>query len=182
MKLFITTILFAYSSLSMAKTTLTTVGDVGQILTPALGLGTTLYLKDYAGTKQWAYSQGTTFLATQALKYGTNKVKIGSTRLGRRPNGGNHNFPSGHTSSVCAGAYFIGKRYGWEYGAAPMGLAFVTGYSRVKADYHTTAAVVAGCALGIVANEIFVEKYNAPTSVTPYLGANGAGVSASVRW
>ncbi|HEX6590789.1 MAG TPA: phosphatase PAP2 family protein [Moraxellaceae bacterium] len=118
-------------------------GDMLQYLLPALGLTGALYTGDTEGAKEWAYSIGATMLATTALKQGFN-----STSWGERPNGGQHSFPSGHTSMACAGATFIGERYGWDLGAAAMVPAAFVGYSRVDEGLHHWRDVVAGCALG----------------------------------
>lgn len=118
-------------------------GDIFQYLLPAVGLGASAYLGDKEGMKEWGYSMGATMLATTALKAGFN-----STSLGERPNGGQHSFPSGHTSMACAGAAFIGERYGWDLGAVAMVPAAFVGWSRVDEDMHHWRDVIAGCALG----------------------------------
>lgn len=98
-------------------------GDVLQILIPSFAYGTTLYLDDTDGETQMYQSFFTTVAITQSLKYGINK---------KRPNGGNHSFPSGHTSAAFQGAAFIHQRYGWSYAIpAYIGASFV-GYSRVE--------------------------------------------------
>ncbi|MDQ8036886.1 MAG: phosphatase PAP2 family protein [Pedobacter sp.] len=119
-------------------------GDIFQYLLPALGLTGALYTGDNEGVKEWAKSMGATMVATVALKKGFN-----STSWGERPNGGQNSFPSGHTSMACAGATFIGERYGWDLGAAAMVPAALVGWNRVDEDMHHWRDVVAGCALGI---------------------------------
>ena len=119
-------------------------GDIFQYLLPALGLTGALYTGDHEGVKEWAYSMGATMLATTALKKGFN-----STSLGERPNGGQNSFPSGHTSMACAGATFIGERYGWDLGAAAMVPAAFVGWNRVDEDMHHWRDVAVGCALGV---------------------------------
>lgn len=118
-------------------------GDVFQYVLPALGLAGAAYTGDKEGMKQWGYSMGSTIVATTALKAGFN-----STSWGERPNGGQHSFPSGHTSMACAGAAFIGERYGWDLGAAAMVPAAFVGWTRVEEDMHHWRDVIAGCALG----------------------------------
>jgi membrane-associated phospholipid phosphatase len=118
-------------------------GDIFQYLLPALGLAGAAYNGDKEGMKEWGYSMGATILATDALKAGFN-----STSLGERPNGGQHSFPSGHTSMACAGATFIGERYGWDLGAVAMVPAAFVGWNRVDEDMHHWRDVIVGCALG----------------------------------
>ncbi len=118
-------------------------GDIFQYLLPALGLTGALYTGDKEGVKEWAQSMGATMLATAALKKSFN-----STAWGERPNGGHDSFPSGHTSMACAGATFIGERYGWDLGAVAMVPAAFVGWNRVDEDMHHWRDVAAGCALG----------------------------------
>jgi membrane-associated phospholipid phosphatase len=89
---------------------------------------------------------GRTWLATEALKYGTDET---------RPNGGPRSFPSGHTSIAFAGAEFIRKEYGWGWAAPAYLAAGFVGWSRVEARKHYTHDVIAGAAVGILANHDF---------------------------
>ena len=77
-----------------------------------------------------------------------------------RPNGRDEDyFPSGHTSMAFQGASFIHKRYGLEYSIpAYIGAGFVA-YSRVEADEHDVADVVAGAALGIASSMYLTKSY-----------------------
>ena len=67
---------------------------------------------DQEGVYQLGKTMATNLAATYALKYATN-----DTAWGERPNGEDYSFPSGHASDSCAGATFIGQRYGWRYGS-----------------------------------------------------------------
>jgi len=80
---------------------------------------------------------------TEALKYTVNE---------NRPNGGEHSFPSGHTSFAFTGAEFIRKEYGWRWGAPAYAVAGYVGYSRVAAREHHARDVLAGAVIGILAN------------------------------
>lgn len=85
---------------------------------------------------------------TEALKFAVNE---------KRPNGGDHSFPSGHTSFAFSGAEFIRKEYGWQWGIPAYLAAGYVGWSRVEANAHHTHDVLAGAAIGILANHDFGE-------------------------
>jgi hypothetical protein len=72
-----------------------------------------------------------------------------------RPDGGKHSFPSGHTSMAFAGAEFIRKEMGWSWGAPALGVAAFVGWSRVESRRHYTHDVLAGAAIGVLANHDF---------------------------
>ena len=89
---------------------------------------------------------GRTVVVTKALKFSIDET---------RPNGGQHSFPSGHTSMAFAGAEFLRKQYGWRWGAGAYLAASFVGWSRVEADQHYVHDVLAGAAIGILANHDF---------------------------
>ena len=89
---------------------------------------------------------GRSWAVTAALKYSVDET---------RPDGGSRSFPSGHTSLAFTGAEFIRKEYGWGWGAPAYLFASFVGYSRVQADKHYTHDVLAGAAIGILANHDF---------------------------
>lgn len=111
---------------------------------PTLGLNadTVIHL-DGNPRHDLALAFGRSVVVTQALKFSFNE---------RRPNGGDHSFPSGHTSFAFTGAEFIRKEYGWWWGAPAYALASYVGYSRVRSREHYTHDVVAGALIGILAN------------------------------
>jgi membrane-associated phospholipid phosphatase len=85
-------------------------------------------------------AQAVTGLVTQAVKVGVNR---------RRPDGGHHGFPSGHSSASFATAAVITRHFGWRYGSlAYAGAAYVAA-SRVADRRHFPSDVVFGAALGI---------------------------------
>lgn len=129
-------------------------GDIFQVLNPLIATGITLYKGDYQGTKQYAYNFAATFAATEVLKYSFN-----NTAWGKRPNGGSESFPSGHTSSACSAAAFVGDRYGWQYSLPLLGTALFTGYSRVDEHFHHWRDVIAGCALGYGVSALITTPY-----------------------
>ena len=72
-----------------------TYADIGAIGIPVAAGAITLVRDDRDGLWQLAKTGGSAFLVTEVLKY-----SIDSTR----PNGENHSFPSGHTSTAFSGA------------------------------------------------------------------------------
>ena len=136
----------------------------------ALAAGSTLAKSDAPGAWQLAYTIGSTFLATEALKAAIKE---------QRPDGsGNDSFPSGHTSMAFAAATYFNIRYGheypqyvpWVYGAAAL-----TGIARVEAKKHYAQDVVAGAALGWVLARYFTTAQDAQVTVAPT--ADGAAVT-----
>ena len=153
-------------------------GDIIQIALPAIGLGTALYRNDREGMKEWAYSVGSTLLATAALKRAVNP-----TPWGERPNGGSYSFPSGHTASACSGASFIGQRYGWTYGSIAMLPAAYVGYTRVDEDLHHWRDVIVGCALGIGFSYYLVQpEQSHPISIIPEISQHSWAVGLHMNY
>lgn len=153
-------------------------GDIIQIVLPAIGLGTAFYRNDNEGMKEWAYSFGSTMLATAALKEAVNP-----TSWGERPNGGQYSFPSGHTASACSGAAFIGQRYGWTYGGMAMLPAAFVGYTRVDEDLHHWRDVIAGCALGIGFSYYFVQpEHSNPVAIIPEIGEHSWALGFRMKY
>ena len=150
--------------------------DTAQWLMPVAALATTYWRDDREGRWQFFESLGTTVVATEALKKAFN-----STSWGRRPNGGENSFPSGHTSSTCGAGFFLQRRYGWALGAPALGVAAFTGYTRVDERAHHWRDVIAGCALAWGSARYFVDRQRSgQLELQPELGARSA--SMSFRW
>ncbi len=147
-------------------------GDIIRLLIPSIAFGTTIYLHDKQGRRQFYKSFFTNLATTYALKNIVDK---------ERPNGKSQSFPSGHTSVAFQGAAFIHKRYGLKYAIpAYLGASFV-GYSRVESDNHYVEDVIAGAAIGIASSYIFTKPYKG-LEVTPVAGNGVYGVSISKSW
>ncbi len=159
--LFSFSILFVNVSLSQKEDThekwefiLEDTGDVLQLALP-LGAGlTTVFKRDWQGTKQFALSYATSILVTYSLKRIIRK---------QRPEGRYlyDAFPSGHTTSAFSGASFIQRRYGWKYGKWAYVLASIVGLSRLEGPvgWHDTWDVLAGAVVGIGSTYIFTTPY-----------------------
>ena len=171
-------VLLASSSLlpahatAQAKLATTKIGDVGEVALPAAAAALALAHHDGKGIRELALASATTLGVVFTLKPIINR---------RRPNGGNHSFPSGHTASAFMGAAFLQVRYGWAYGLPAYAAAAFVGYSRVHAKEHWTTDVVAGAALGIASNLAFTRRYHR-VQLTPTAVPGGVGVSALVAW
>jgi len=169
--LFFTFLLPLPSALASDKAEST--GSVLRTLIPAVAYGTTFYLHDSDGRKQFYKGFFTNLAVTYALKKSISKT---------RPNGSdNESFPSGHSSVAFQGAAFIHKRYGLKYAVpAYLGASYVA-WSRVESDNHYTIDVVAGAAIGIASSFIFTKPYKGFV-VTP-IAANGIyGIGISKQW
>ena len=147
-------------------------GDVLQVLIPSLAYGTTLYLDDSEGEIQMYKSFFTTVGITQALKYGVNR---------KRPNGGDHSFPSGHTSAAFQGAGFIHARYGWKYAVPAYISASFVGYSRVYANKHFPSDVWAGAIIGTLSSFYFATPYK-DINIQPTANNGEYGLQVNTTW
>jgi len=149
-------------------------GDIVQIALPVTALAMTVAYDKREGAIQFAKA----FMAAEAATYGL-KYSINS----RRPNGGDHSFPSGHTAAAFAGASFIQQRYGSEYGIPAYIAATLVGVSRITSDNHYLQDVVAGAAIGIGANLIFTKRFEGKNiAVTPVSLNKGAVLLLSYNW
>lgn len=144
------------------------VGDVLQVAIPALAYGSTFYQDDAVGRRQFYQSFASNVALTHTLKYAIDK---------KRPNGGRHSFPSGHTSTAFQGASFVHKRYGLNY-AIPMyvGASFV-GYSRVVANKHDVVDVLAGAGIGMLSSFYFTQKLDDHTHIATNFSSDYYGVN-----
>jgi membrane-associated phospholipid phosphatase len=126
-----------------------TYADIGAIGIPAAAGAITLARDDRPGLLQLGLTGGSSLLVTTALKHG-----IDSTR----PNGGDHSFPSGHTTMAFAGGGYLRVRYGWRVGLPFELLAATVGFARVQSRDHHWYDVVAGAAIGEGAAQIFTHR------------------------
>lgn len=170
MKPLLTIVLFL-SLLCPAKEPVPNLGDRLQWAIPATAFATTLSLRDKEGQEQFLYSASASLAVTCLLK---------ETIDERRPNGGRHSFPSGHTSSAFQGASFIQRRYGWEFGAPAYLAATYTGWSRVENNKHFGHDVLASAALGIVASYSFTTPFGEDTKASLFSDGEAVGVQLSL--
>tara|TARA_Y100001954_G_scaffold221011_1_gene256698 strand:+ start:1216 stop:1737 length:522 start_codon:yes stop_codon:yes gene_type:complete len=133
----------------LAKSDYTKWGDYNQFTVPLLSLGFSWYKKDYKSLELLAKS----YITTQGITHFTKKI-INA----KRPNGGNHSFPSGHTASAFTGVNFLYKHYGPTYALPALLIASSVGHSRIKGKYHTLFDVVCGALLSIGIDEFYYRK------------------------
>ena len=118
----------AFASQLDAQDGVETSGDILATALPAAALISTLVWKDgQPATLQFAKTIVTSFGVTHVLKRVVDKP---------RPNGGDHAWPSGHTSSAFTGAAVLQIRHGWTVGIPAYLLAGYVGWTRVYVDAH----------------------------------------------
>jgi hypothetical protein len=151
-----------------------TAADVGQVGLVAMALGKSVYEGDGQGLRQLAWTEGSTVVATEALKYAIRE---------ERPNGRNEqSFPSGHTAFSFAAAGYVQRRYGWEWGLPATVAATLVGVSRVQSRDHHWYDVVAGAALGEGMAWIFTTPRDSKVSFMPWADSQGAGFAYYARF
>ena len=128
-------------------------GDNLQIALPISAFTSTFIWKDHSARApgQFIQAMGTSFVITHSLKRLINK---------ERPNGGEHSFPSGHTSAAFTGAAFIERKYGFQAGIPVYLLASYVGWSRVNANKHDYWDVIGGILVGYGSAYIFTTPIN----------------------
>ncbi|TBX70197.1 phosphatase PAP2 family protein [Flavobacterium silvisoli] len=132
---------------------ITSAGDILQFAIPATALTSALIYND-DGTKP-ALQLTLTYFTGCAIQQSLKRIV-----LKPRPDcSDNYSFPSGHTTSAFAGAAFIQRRHGWQYGIPSYVLASFVGYSRIQAKKHDGWDVLAGATIGTGTAYIFTKPY-----------------------
>jgi len=110
----------------------------------------------------------------------TQSIKAAAHRT--RPNGGNHSFPSGHTSATFATAAVIQQHYGWKAGAPLYALGAYVSVSRMVDNKHWASDVIFGTAIGIVSGRAASLGHGTQrVSVAPSLLPGGFAIAGSIR-
>lgn len=127
------------------------VGHYTQIGLPLTALGISIAKGDKEGVTSLLKSFVVETAVAQSLK------RIVNTK---RPSGGRHSFPSGHTAVSFMSSTYLWKRYGWEYGVPATVLAGFVGYSRFGTDepVHYFTDVVAGAIVGLACSLLFTKE------------------------
>ncbi len=124
-----------------------------------------LVLRDWVGLKQLSVVVLAGTAATHIPKHVLDRVTIGGTRLGERPNRptSRHNMPSGHSSLASAVIWFLGRRYGWGWLALTVPITLATMGTRVLLNAHTISAVLVGALVGLLVTALFVTRREKPS-------------------
>ena len=146
-----------------------TSGDILVSVLPASYMITTLSLQDWEGLKQGAFTGALTAGIGSGLKYLIDKERPDKSN--------NKSFPSLHTGFSFAGATFIQRRYGWEWGIPAYAVATYVGWSRVYGKKHDWVDVTTGAALGIGCAYLFTRPYNKKNNHQTTFSTN-AGLSS----
>jgi membrane-associated phospholipid phosphatase len=105
----------------------------------------------------------------------TRGIKLAAGR--RRPNGGHHAMPSGHTSATMATAAIVDAHFGWKVGVPAYALAGFVGWTRVRDDAHWLSDVAAGAAIGAIsARAVLHGRHVRGWTITPTASAGGVGI------
>ncbi len=125
--------------------------DIAMFAPAAAGAGVAIANGDYKGLLQLGESLVASVAASYALKYTISK---------RRPDGSdNHSFPSNHTGFSFAGATFLQKRYGWQWGVPAYLVSGYVAWGRVYSKQHDIWDVLAGAAIGVGSGFLFTTSF-----------------------
>jgi membrane-associated phospholipid phosphatase len=116
-------------------------GDVAEIVMPCATTAIILIKNDFFVLPHWIAAGLMTGLSVNILKY---------TLPAKRPNGGGHSFPSGHTAAAFVSACFLWFCYGHRYGILMLLLASFVGYSRISSHNHHLHDILAGIFIGLL--------------------------------
>jgi membrane-associated phospholipid phosphatase len=119
---------------------------------------------------------GTDLIRAQLLNgIATRGLKLAADR--RRPGGGGHSLPSGHTSAAFTTAAVLGSHYGWKVAIPAYAAAGFIGWTRVHDNAHWATDVLVGAAVGTLVGRT-ITRTHMPSSwtVVPTASTTGAAV------
>ena len=146
--------------------------DIVMVLVPLAGYTIAHFKDDGEGEKQLLRS-----VAAGVVAHAITAAAFNYTSWGKRPNGRQYGFPSGHVALVTSGAAFLQDRYGWHYGVPAYLLAGYVAWQRVDTGHHYWRDVIGGGALAFGVSKLFVTPQNA-THIAPVVGPDFIGL----RW
>jgi membrane-associated phospholipid phosphatase len=147
-----------------------TAGDVLTGAIPITAYWYTYHYDDPEGRKQFYWCVGSNEVVNSALRLAFNQ-----TELGKRPNGHEYGFPSGHVGFIMSGAGFLAVRYGWRFGLPAYAASTYVAYTRVETEHHRWRDVLAAAVVAQGIANLTVTSKNRP-EVTPMIGSNYVGL------
>lgn len=145
-------------------------GDIVTVVLVGGAYGVALARGDGEGEHEWMRSTGVSLVINTALRGAFN-----STYLGKRPNGHDYAFPSGHSAFVVSSAQFLMDRYGWQYGVPAYLLVSYVSWVRVDTDHHHWRDIIAGAAVSWSVSKLTVTPQGA-THIAPIVGPEWLGI------
>ncbi len=105
----------------------------------------------------------------------TTGLKVSVDR--RRPTGGRHAFPSGHTSATFASAAVLHSHFGWKTGVPAYAIAGFVGWTRIRDREHWVSDVVFGATVGLIVGHTVTRGHRARDwTVVPVRTKGGAAL------
>jgi membrane-associated phospholipid phosphatase len=144
--------------------------DILTGVVPLTALAVAYFKDDVEGEKEWVRNTAVNQVLTSVLRLGFNE-----TSLGRRPDGNDYGFPSGHVAFIMSGATFLGERYGWKWGTPAYLASAYVAYVRVEEDKHNWRDVLAAGALAYGVALLTVTPAKA-TYLAPVIGPDFMGL------
>ena len=138
-------------AMSQGRKAVETSTDIAMFAPAAVGAGAALIKGDYKGLLQLGEALAVQVAVCYGLKYTVKK---------QRPDGSDyHAFPSNHTGFSFAGATFLMKRYGWQWGVPAYLLSGYVAWGRIYARRHDVWDVLAGAAIGVGSGLLFTTPF-----------------------
>lgn len=163
--------------MSQGREAVKTSTDIAMFAPAAVGAGAALIKGDYKGLLQLGEALAVQVAVCYGLKYTVKK---------QRPDGSDmHAFPSNHTGFSFAGATFLMKRYGWQWGVPAYLLSGYVAWGRIYARRHDVWDVLAGAAIGVGSGFLFTRPFAKKHDlvVSPTVTAEGnCGIYMSMRF
>lgn len=164
-------------AMSQGRKAVETSTDIAMFAPAAVGAGAALIKGDYKGLLQLGEALAVQVAVCYGLKYTVKK---------QRPDGSDyHAFPSNHTGFSFAGATFLMKRYGWQWGVPAYLLSGYVAWGRIYARRHDVWDVLAGAAIGVGSGFLFTRPFAKKHDlvVSPTVTAEGnCGIYMSMRF
>jgi membrane-associated phospholipid phosphatase len=150
--------------------------DIATLLMPLGTYAIASFKNDDEGKSQFLRSTGMSLVLNSVARLAFNE-----TSWGKRPNGKEYGFPSGHTAFVVSSAAFLQDRYGWQYGVPAYLLSGYVAYVRVDTEHHRWRDIIAGAALSFGVSKFYVTPQHA-TQIAPVVGPDYLGMRWERSW